>query len=173
MANTPVKPILRFVMGRTLLLVVLTAALALPATLSASTATDGTLSVKRGRGIVLVKFRGTEIGRLAQGKVRITDKTPFDANSPQFRHCRIRHINPSTTLCTGRKLTFRATDGRYVVRVQGSGMYLSAVGQGMVMVDGAGDQGVADGVMSIDDDPYQSLPDYATTFDLGTPPTQR
>ena len=59
------------------------------------------------------------------------------------------------------------------VRVQGSGIYLSAVGHGTVMVDGAGDQGVADGVMSIDDGPYESLPDFATTFDLGTPPTQR
>jgi len=160
-------------MGRTLLLFGLAAALALPATLSAATATDGTLSVKRGRGIVLVKFKGTEIGRLAQGKVRITDRTPFDANSPQFRHCRIRYISASVTLCTGRKLTFRAVDGRYVVRVQGSGIYLSAVGHGTVMVDGAGDQGVPDGVMSIDDGPYQSLPDFATTFDLGTPPTQR
>ena len=173
MVNTPSEPILRFLMGRTLLLVVLTAALALPATLSAATATDGTLSVKRGRGIVLVKFKGTEIGRLAHGKVRITDKTPFDANSPQFRHCRIRYINVATTVCTGRKLTFRALDGRYIVRAQGSGMYLSAVGRGTVMVDGAGDQGVADGVMSLDDGPYQSLPDFATTFELGTPPTQR
>ncbi len=152
---------------------ILAAALTLPATLSAATATDGTLSVKRGRGIVLLKFKGTAIGRLTQGKVRITDKTPFDANSPVFRHCRIRYLNPSTTLCTGRRLSFRATDGKYVVRVQGSGMYLSAVGRGTVMVDGVGDQGVPDGVMSVDDGPYQSLPDAPTTFDLGTPPTQR
>jgi hypothetical protein len=160
-------------MSRTLLLAVLTAALALPATLSAATATDGTLSIKRGHGLVVLKFKGTAIGRLAQGKVRITDKTPFDSNSPQFRHCRIRYINVSTTLCTGRRLTFRALDGRYVVRVQGGGMYLSAVGRGTVLVDGVGDQGLADGVMSIDDGPYESLPDIATTFDLGTPPTRR
>ncbi len=160
-------------MARTLALVVLAAALTLPATLSAATATDGTLSVKRGHGIVLLKFTGTAIGRLAQGKVRIIDKKPFDANSPVFRHCRVRYLSATTTLCTGRRLSFRATDGRYVVRVQGGGMYLSAVGRGTVMVDGVGDQGLPDGVMSIDDGPYQSLPDAPMTFDLGTPPTQR
>jgi hypothetical protein len=52
-------------------------------------------------------------------------------------------------------------------------MYLSAVGRGTVMVDGVGDQGLPDGVMSIDDGPYQSLPDAPMTFDLGTPTTQR
>lgn len=160
-------------MGRKFVIAILAAALALPATLSAATATDGTLSVKRGRGLVVLKFKGTAIGRLNKGKVRITDKTPFDANSPAFRHCRIRYISASTTVCTGRRLSFRAPDGRYVVRVQGGGMYLSAVGRGSVMVDGAGDQGVADGVMSIDDGPYESLPDFATTFELGTPPTRR
>jgi hypothetical protein len=160
-------------MARTLLIVVLTAAMALPATLSAATATDGTLSVKRGHGIVRLVFKGTAIGRLTQGKVRIIDKRPFDSNSPQFRHCRVNYISLSTTVCTGRKLSFRAVDGRYTVRVQGSGMYLSAVGRGSVMVDGVGDQGMPDGVMSLDDGPYQSLPDSATTFDLGTSATQR
>jgi hypothetical protein len=161
-------------MGRTLLIVVLAAALAVPATLSAATATDGTLSVKRGRGTIVLKFKGTAIGRLANGRVRITDKTPFDEQSPQFRHCR-RLLYPtlSTTVCIGRYISFRALDGRYVVRVQGSGIYLSAVGRGTVMVDGVGDQGLPDGVMSIDDSPYESLPDYPTTFDLGTSPTRR
>jgi hypothetical protein len=39
-----------------------------------------------------------------------------------------------------------------------------------VDIDGAGDTGVSDGVMSIDDAPYQSLPDFLTTFYLGPPP---
>ena len=40
---------------------------------------------------------------------------------------------------------------------------------GQVDVDGSGDTGVSDGVMSIDDGPYQSLPDVLTTYILGQP----
>jgi hypothetical protein len=175
MANTPEVPILQQEMARKLLLVVLAATVAAPIAMSASSsATDGTLSVKGGRGLTVLKLKGTVIGRLNYGRVRIVDKTPFDDQAPQFRHCRIlRYVNVATTVCTGRKLSFRALDGRYVVRVQGRGMYLSAVGHGTVMVDGAGDQGVPDGVMSIDDGPYQSLPDFATIFDLGTSAARR
>ena len=172
MANTPEEPILRLVMVRKLLLVVLATVVAVPVALSAG-ATDGTLSVKRGRGVIVLRLKGTIIGRLANGRVRIVDKTPFDDQSPQFRHCRIRYINVSTTVCIGRKLSFRALDGRYVVRPVGRGIYLSAVGHGTVMVDGVGDQGLPDGMMSIDDGPYQSLPDFPTTFDLGTSATRR
>jgi len=39
-----------------------------------------------------------------------------------------------------------------------------------VDIDGTGDNGLNDGMMSIDDDPYQSLPDFLTTFTLGSPP---
>jgi hypothetical protein len=159
-------------MARKLLLVVLSAAVAAPVAVSAG-ATDGTLSVRAGRGVIVLKLKGTVIGRLAYGRVRIVDKRPFDDEAPQFRHCKIRYVNVATTVCTGRKLSFRALDGRYVVRVQGRGIYLSAVGHGTVMMDGAGDQGIPDGVMSIDDGPYQSLPDFATTFELGTSAARR
>jgi hypothetical protein len=159
-------------MAPKLLLLLLAAAVAAPVALSAG-ATDGTLSVKAGRGVIVLKLKGTVIGRLAYGRVRVVDKTPFDEQAPQFRHCRLRYVNVATTICTGRKLSFRALDGRYVVRVQGRGIYLSAVGHGRVTVDGVGDQGIPDGVMSIDDEPYQSLPDFPTTFDLGTFATRR
>jgi hypothetical protein len=44
------------------------------------------------------------------------------------------------------------------------------VGYGSVTVDGRGDQGVNDGVMALNDDPYQSLPDTSVTFLLEAPP---
>ena len=36
-------------------------------------------------------------------------------------------------------------------------------------IDGTGDNGLNDGVMSIDNEPYQSLPDFWTAFTLGSP----
>jgi hypothetical protein len=154
-------------MARTLSLLVLIAALALPATLSAASSIDGTLSVKRGHGQIVLKLRGTAIGSLATGMVRIRDLTPFDAQSPRFRHCRtLRPINAATTVCKGRKISFRALDGRYIVTTKGAGTFLSAVGHGSVMLDGV--DLAPTGVMSFDGGPYQPIPVDPTTYPLGT-----
>lgn len=154
-------------MARTLSLLMLIGALALPATLSAALGTDGTLSVKRGHGQIVLKLRGTAIGSLSSGMVRIRDLTPFDGNSPRFRHCRtLRPINAATTVCKGRKISFRALNGRYVVTTKGAGTFLSAVGQGSVTLDGV--DLAPTGVMSFDGGPYQPIPTVPTTYSLGT-----
>jgi hypothetical protein len=154
-------------MARIFTLLALAGALTLPAALPAATGTDGTLSVKRGHGLVVLKLRGTAIGSLAVGSVRIRDLAPNDGQSPRFRHCRtIRTLSPSTTLCKGRKLSFRALDGRYTVTVRGSGLFLSAVGHGTVMFDGA--DTAPTGLMSFDGASYQPIPVDPTTYPLGT-----
>jgi hypothetical protein len=154
-------------MARTLSLLLLAAALAFPATLSAASTTDGTLSVKRGHGLIVTKLRGTVIGSLASGTVRVKDLTPFDGQSPRFRHCHtLRPINASTTVCKGRKISFRALSGPYVVTTRGTGIFLSAVGHGSVMFDGV--DTAPTGVMSFDGGPYQPIPVDPTTYPLGT-----
>jgi hypothetical protein len=142
-----------------------------PLALAAATPTDGTMSVKRGRGSVMLKLKGTVIGRVARnGRVQIRDFRPFDANDPQLT-CRphVRRIGFGTWLCKGRNIGFRVDKGRFNVNVRGTGISISAVGRGQVTVDGAGDTGVNDGFMSIDSAPYESLPDFATIYYLGTP----
>jgi hypothetical protein len=156
-------------MRRLLLVLAAAGVLATPALLSAATRTDGTLSVKRGHGQIMLKLRGgTAIGSVANGSVRIRDLLPANGQPPQFRHCRLRTINASTSVCTGRKLSFRALDGRYNVTTKGSGTFLSAVGRGFVTVDGAGDGTTPTGVMSFDSGPYQPIPIDPTTYPLGT-----
>jgi hypothetical protein len=161
-------------MKRLLVLFTLLAAVTVPLALAADSL-DGTLSVKRGRGLVVTKLRGTVIGRVARdGRVQIRDFRPLDGNDPQLTcRTRIRHIGAGTWVCKGRNIGFRVDDGRFNVSVRGTGISISAVGHGLVVVDGAGDTGVNDGVMSIDDGPYESLPDVSTTFSLGTQPTRR
>ena len=73
-------------------------------------------------------------------------------------------------ICNGRGIGFRVDDGRFNVNVRGTGIWISAVGHGPGTVDGSGDEGITDGVMSIDNAPYASLPDVLTGFYLGTPP---
>jgi hypothetical protein len=168
MGNTPDARILCLEMRRLPIVLALVVALLLPTVLSAATTSDGTLSVKRGRGKIVLKLRGTVIGSMANGTVRIRDQAPGDGQVPHFRHCRLSYPNLSTTVCKGRKLSFRALDGRYVVTTKGGGTFLSAVGHGTVMFDGAGDGTLPTGVMSFDGDPYQPIPIDPTTYQLGT-----
>ena len=153
-----------------MLLLATALALAVPAVLAAA-GTDGTMSVKRGRALIVFdKLQGTAIGRMASGKVRIRVLRPKTDAAPQFLHCQKRIINRTTTLCQGKKLTFRALDGHYVIRLQGSGIFMSAAGQGTGSTQGAAIPGLSNGVISFDDGPYGTIPDDPTPFTLGTPP---
>jgi hypothetical protein len=156
-------------MRRLLVFSLLLAACTVPLALAAGTPTDGTLSVKRGKGLITLKVTGTVIGRVNNGRVQIRDFRPNDANSPQWS-CKRHRVTPQVSYCKGRNLGFRVEDGRFTVTVKGTGISISAVGHGEVDVDGAGDTGVNDGVMSLDDAAYQSLPDFLTTYYLGPPP---
>ena len=153
------------ILGLTLLLLACT----VPLALAGGTPTDGTLSVKRGRGMLTLKVTGTVIGRVGNGRVQVRDFKPGDGNDPQWS-CKRHRISRQVSYCKGRNLGFRVEDGRFTVNVRGTGISISAVAHGQVDVDGAGDTGVNDGVMSIDDGTYQSLPDFLTTFPLGQPP---
>lgn len=156
---------MRRILGLTLLLLAIT----VPLALAAGTPTDGTLSVKRGKGTLALKVTGTIIGHVNNGRIQIRDFRPNDANAPQWS-CKRHRISKQVSYCIGRNLGFRVEDGRFTVSVRGSGIWISAVAHGQVTVDGLGETGVNDGVMSIDDAPYQSLPDDLTTFYLGPPP---
>jgi hypothetical protein len=54
-------------------------------------------------------------------------------------------------------------------------MFVSAIGRGKGVLDGAGDVTANifyDGVWSLNDEPYKSLPDDPTPFELVAPPTE-
>jgi hypothetical protein len=156
-------------MRRFLLFLGLVAMLAVPAVVTAASSTDGTLSVKRGRATITIKLRrGTVIGSMAKGTIRIRDLGPYDNSIPQIRHCRLRYPNSTTMVCTGKKISFRAVDGRFVVHLNGSGIFLSAVGRGNVTLTGAANPSFPNGVMSVDNGPYQQIPDFELDFALGS-----
>jgi hypothetical protein len=161
-------------MGRKLLLLTLLVGLVgVSAAFAGDAPGDGTLSVKRGRGAIGIKFTGTVIGRLS-GWIRVRDYRLSDDTVPQLLGCRskVRHPLAGIYYCRGRNVSFRILDGKYWVTMKGGGIYLSAVGYGSVTIDGAGDEGVNDGVMSVNDEPYHSLPDVPETFPLEAPPPQ-
>jgi hypothetical protein len=60
-------------------------------------------------------------------------------------------------------------DGRFVVHLKGSGIFLSAVGRGNVAITGAANPNFpSNGVMSVDNGPYQAIQDFETSFALGS-----
>jgi hypothetical protein len=155
--------------------------LALPATAAARTAppkpADGTLSIREGRGVVQLNERGSVTGRLERGKVTITDPNPYDKNRPVvYGAAKTIYRSVKTTVYQGKNLRFRLSGGPFTMRIDGRGIFFSAVGRGRGQIDGAGDVPAGlfyDGVWSLNDEAYHSLPDTLTAFQLAGPPATR
>ena len=133
---------------------------------------NGTLSIREGRGTVQLNARGSITGRL-RGRITITDPTPFDSKQPiVYGATRTTYKSEKKAVYHGKNLRFRLIGGPYTIRLEGRAIFMSAIGRGKGMLDGDGDvqQGIFyDGVWSLNDEPYHSLPDDVTRFDLATP----
>ena len=142
----------------------------------------GVLSVERGKGVVVIEIRGSVLGRLTSGSLRVTDNTPRDRYAALVvgRKLTQERIGLRTVLYRGQGLRFRMVGGGYRIVVRGSGIALSAVGRGFVSLDG--ERRVPDedaGVYSFDGvdcgvEPARctALPDEPERFTLGPPPDE-
>ena len=165
-------------MRRLVRLTVLALALAVPPVGLAmgGGADDGTLSVKAGIGRVFMNITGTAVGRLGKGYIRVTDPNPTDGHGFDFFGCDVEiDKSTSTSVCTsdGKDgvVRFRAIGGNYRITINGSGIFLSAVGHGYATLNGAGDRPDIgpDGTYSVNDGPFKSLPDDLRTVPLSAP----
>jgi hypothetical protein len=155
------------------LLILLVLALALPvAAYSQVRASNGTLSIREGRGIVQLDARGSMTGRL-NGRLTVTDLRPFDSKRPVvYGATKTIYRNAKTTVYQGKNVRFRLSGARFVIKMDGKAIFLSAIARGTGALDGAGDASANvfyDGVWSLNDEPYHSLPDDPTTFELAAP----
>ena len=155
------------------LLVLLILALTLPlAAYSQVRASSGTLSIREGRGTVQLDARGSMTGRL-NGRLTVTDPRPFDSKRPiVYGAAKTIYRNAKTTVYQGKNVRFRLGGSRFVIRMEGKAIFLSAIARGTGTLDGLGDPSTNvfyDGVWSLNDEPYHSLPDDPTTFDLAAP----
>jgi hypothetical protein len=99
--------------------------------------TGGTLSVERGRGTVMIDLKGSVVGRIWNGTLRVTDHTPFDRYSAAVfgRKVTEERLGPRTVLYRGQGLRFRMLGGGYRMVARGAGITVSAVGRGTVVLD--------------------------------------
>lgn len=117
----------------------LVAAGALVSASSAASPKAGELSVERGRGAVILEIRGSVLGRLGSGTLRVTDMTPRDPFTQLVTGRRVTEevrVGPRTVLYRGVGLRFRMVGGSYRIAARGNGISLSAVGRGFVTLDG-------------------------------------
>jgi hypothetical protein len=153
-------------------------AVALAASAAAAEPDTGVLSVERGKGMVAIDIRGSVLGRLGTGTLRVTDLTPRDRFTPSVmgRKLSAARIGPRTILYRGQALRFRMLGGGYRIVVRGSGVSVSAVGRGAVVLDGDPRVPGEDvGVFSLDDgvdcgttpDSCAPLPSEPQRFVLG------
>jgi hypothetical protein len=161
------------------LLILCLIALAIPATAFSRASAplppgaNGTLSIREARGVVSLYARGSMTGRL-NGRITITDAKPYDARRAiVYGATRTIYKNEKTTVFQGRNLRFRAIGALFQIRAEGKAIFVSALARGRVTLDGAGDvnQNIFyDGVFSLNEEAYRSLPDDPTTFDLVVAP---
>jgi hypothetical protein len=167
-------------MRRLVLFTVLAFVLGAPAAGLALTGDDdGTLSVTAGIGKVYLNFNGSAVGRLRSGSIRVTDPVASDGLRYNFSNCDVEIDKSDTTtnksdtitVCRGTNIRFRAIGGKYQILIRGAGIYLSAVGHGYAVLNGAGDDPAvySDGTYSLNDGPYKSLPDFGGTVNLVAP----
>jgi len=121
---------------------------------------DGTLSVRNGRGIFTINGKGVIIGSFVHGKVLITDPIDGDGTGPIVSgddwH---KDRDDKTTVYAGTKVRFRLVGGTFRVRVVGTGVNLSVVGKGQVTLNGAGT--LDNGSYSVNGAPYADVPDLS------------
>jgi hypothetical protein len=169
-------------MRQLVLLVTAVAAAVVVGTAGATGPTAGTLSVEGGRGVVTLELRGSMLGLLANGSLRVTDLTPKDRYAPIVTGRKLvqLRVGPRTTVFRGQGLRFRMLGGSYRIVVRGGGIALSGVGWGWVTLDGeprfAGDD---TGVYAVDGtdcsaDPLTCapIPEVPLRIKLGTPASE-
>lgn len=159
------------------IMLLLVCLLALPAVGSAALmrgAGDGTLSVEDGQGRVVIDARGGVIGRFDRGNITILDRTPEDAFQARvWGATREVEVGLDRERYYGQGVRFRLIGGSFRIVINGAGIDLSAVGTGVVSLEGSGR---FPGVYSLDGEDCgaprsrcKDLPDEAQRFRLGTP----
>lgn len=145
-----------------LLITLAVIALALPAAAAAVRLdpSDGTLSVRDGRGTFTINAKGGVIGSFAHGRVIITDPVDGDGTGPIVSgddwH---KDRSDTTTVYGGTRVRFRMIGGSFRIKVVGTGVNLSVVGRGTVTLNGQGTDD--DGTYSVDGATYAPVPDFA------------
>ncbi len=154
------------------------AALAVPAAaVAVRDAGDGSLVVRNGAApadtpVVALRITGSVIGRVTDsGKIVIDAGADANAVPQVVGAGRPGSVTGSDTaqVWRGTDFKFRAVGGTFTILVYGSGVNLIAAGKGTVRLAGLPDTPRGDGVYSLNDNDFRSLPGTQTSrLSIGT-----
>jgi hypothetical protein len=148
-------------------------ALGLPAAAGAflGSSGDGTLVVDNAKGVIVLNIRGGIIGRFDQGTIDITDPVEADGPPPVVRDYQsIRRLGPKRFLYSGENVRFRLIGGLSKVRIEATGIDVSAVGRGTATLDGSGFSDLQTGRYSLNGGPFLAMPRVPKLLTLGLQP---
>jgi hypothetical protein len=104
-----------------------------------STAGDGSLVVSSASARLLdLQGSGLIFGHITQGTLTIVEYAPADSGTVEVSGAMTKVSSGTTTRYTGADLRFLLPNGRYVLRLDGLGIDVSAVGKGQVTAVGMG-----------------------------------
>jgi hypothetical protein len=129
---------------------------------------DGTLTVKSADGrVVMSAFKGAVIGRFDKGQVTIKDPNPNDGIGPIVTGADLTlPLSEKTTRYSGSNIRFRMI-GLSSVTVFGNNINLSAIGRGLIQLNGTITRGFADdGTYAVNGSAAQPFPPFPFTFPL-------
>ncbi len=152
-------------MRRTLTACALAAALAAPAVAHADPRGDGTVSVKHATGSVALVARGVILGHCDRCTVIIDDPHPNYGAAPVVTGYEQKDSlsDTRTSWCCDR-LRFKIIGGFFRIKVIGTGIDISAIASGQVVLNGLGAGG---GTYSLGGGPESPLPDFRAVLLLG------
>jgi hypothetical protein len=132
---------------------------------------DGALSVKNADGRVVMVGKGAMIGRLDKGQVTIKDPNPNDGTGPIVTGAdSTQSLGEKTTRYSGTNIRFRIIGGSFTVNVYGTDIDLSAIGRGIVTLDGSLARGTTEdkngASYSLNGGAAQPFPTFRFTFPL-------
>ena len=138
---------------------------------------DGTLTVKNADGRIVINGKGAGvIGRFDKGQVTIKDPNPNDGTGPIVTGADVtQSVGEKTTRYSGSKVRFRIIGGSFSVIVFGTDIDLSAIGKGIVALDGTvAGRGNSDdaATYSVNGEAAQPFPSFRLTFPLAAQPNQ-
>jgi hypothetical protein len=137
--------------------------------------TNGTLSILRGKGKIDLQATGAVIAKIRKGKVKVKiykgRHRRGKGKGQVIIHMRgkgtIRHKADGTIVYNGKNIRIRIVDQKFRVQINGVGIHLSAVARGTCTLL-ASPTAVDPGEFSLNGGDYQSLPQDATTYQLGS-----
>src|SRR5579862_5103401 len=126
---------------------------------------DGSLVVSDASArTITLKGNGLIFGHIQQGTLTILSYDAADTSAPQISGATAKIVG-NGVVYSGSDIRFLLPNGRYTLRIDGTGIDISAVGKGTIVATGLGTDD--DGTLSADGGPPQTIGVLPTTARFG------